>query len=168
MNKPLKIENGKIGQRGVNETLLANQFSFSEINDVTTINSDQQMIVKDSISIISTLFIFGYLVLIDFSKTEIIYPDNFSYSKIENDKHVEVPLNQEMVLANRIDILGELKLLGNLSFVDSNTEIEDNYLPSFEILTYEKIKIPLRKEYRVVDLLLFGQIEVFGRLTIGA
>lgn len=93
--------------------------------------------------------------------------DNFSYHTIPASSLITIPINQQMIVVDGLDVEGELIIDGMLvvdNFVDEN-----NFFPPYNIAVGEVYKVPARKQFfSAVSLEIDGELQVEGILAIGA
>ena len=96
--------------------------------------------------------------------------ENYSWRKILAGQNKIVPTNQQMAVVGDIVVLGQLQVLGEIAIISGAvpTDLEDDYLPPFEIGAGETFTVKARRLMFLPRALLnFGQLNVFGELALG-
>lgn len=99
------------------------------------------------------------------------YPENFSYAKVDAGVTVSVPVNQQMLVDQVIDIEGTLDLIGAAVIVTDRDEDTNTIEP--ENFSYDKIplgltvQVPLNQQMFVdYPLDIEGTLDVLGRVSV--
>jgi hypothetical protein len=151
------------------------QFSYKLIGagETVTIPADQEMFLADRIDIDGTLIVDGHLAVgegVPPVEPIVIPGDNFSYTEVQLAQVINIPVRQQMVVDGMMTVDGVLEIDGELAFLPAPPEPEeDEFLPWYEIPSGKVISIKQYREYFLSEyLLLDGEIQIDGRLVIGA
>ena len=152
------------------------QFSYKLINagETVTIPSDQEMFLADRVDIDGILIVDGHLAVgegVPPVDPVVLPADNFSYTEVQLAQVINIPVRQQMVVDGMATVDGVLEIDGELSFLSTPPEVEDEFLPWYEIPAGKVIQIKQYREYFLSEYLLLDgelQIETGGRLAIGA
>lgn len=96
--------------------------------------------------------------------------DNFSYKEIIASQSVTIPTRQQMTVVGIFKNFGQLNVLGEMALIsgESETDLEDDYLPPYKIDSGETYKIGTnRLMFLPRSLINLGQLNNFGELALG-
>ena len=91
--------------------------------------------------------------------------DNFSYKEIIANESKTVPTRQQMVVVGMFKNFGQLNVSGELALIsgESETDLEDDFLPPYKIEAGETFKIGTnRLMFLPRSLVNFGQLNLLS------
>jgi hypothetical protein len=143
--------------------------------ETKTIPSNQQMTVFEQFTNFGQLNNLGdfrlFQVFQEDAEDVITLPDdNFSYKEIIANQEKTIPTRQQMVVVGIFKNFGQLNVLGEMALIsgESETDLEDDYLPPYKIESGETYKIGNnRLMFLPRSLINLGQLNNFGELALG-
>jgi hypothetical protein len=143
--------------------------------ETKTIPSNQQMTVFEQFTNFGQLNNLGdfrlFQVFQEDAEDVITLPDdNFSYKEIVASQSKTIPIRQQMVVVGMFKNFGQLNVLGEMALIsgESETDLEDDYLPPYKIESGETFKIGTnRLMFLPRSLINLGQLNNFGELALG-
>jgi predicted acyltransferase (DUF342 family) len=143
-------------------------------NESWYIEQNQEMWASERIKIDGELIVEGSLKVGQTNKpdpTLPVYPDNFSYEKININQTVTIPENQQMIVSGFVKNEGDLVVSENASLVILGEYVDDDVqeeVPQYILINKNfEIKENYQKYYK--DFLsIAGTLKINGSLAIGA
>lgn len=144
-------------------------------NETKIIPANQQMTVFEQFTNLGQLNNFGdfrlFQVFQEDAEDVITLPgDNFSYKEIIANEVKTIPTRQQMVVVGMFKNLGSLVVNGEFALISGETEtdLEDDYLPPYKIESNEVFKIATNRiMFLPRSLINNGQLNNFGQLALG-
>jgi hypothetical protein len=139
------------------------------------IPADQQMTVFEQFTNFGQINNLGdfrlFKVFQEDPEDVVVLPDdNFSYKEIIAGQEKTIPTRQQMTVVGMFKNFGMLIVNGEMALIsgESQTDLEDDFLPPYKIESGESFKIGNnRLMFLPRSLVNFGQLNNFGELALG-